>query len=819
MSFEKILVSLLLFYNFSSFAQAPGQPDAKPPARAIIKGKVIDAETNQSMEYANVSIYSKKDSSLVSGGITDERGEFRVSQIDFGTYYVEANFIGFNKTRINDIRISASNREIDLGTIKLEPSSQELEEVNVVANRARISYQIDKKVINVDQDINAAGGSAVDVLENTPSVEVDIEGNVTLRGSSNFTVYIDGKPSILDGSEALRQLPASVIENIEIITNPSAKYDPDGMAGIINVVMKKNILSGFNGIVNTMVGTGDKYRGDLLINYKTKKFNVFLGADWRDETFTGEIETDRRTFSNDTTRSIIRDGDRNYQRKGYEFKGGLDLYLSDRTTMTFSGNFGYSSSARDGFNRSRNFTDPESETIYSVEEDISERESDFYSANIDFQHKFDEEGEHKLDATFYYANEKGPDEEIEKELLTDANYNKIGGSLRHNRTLETEDEDEYRVKVDYTRPIPNGKIEAGFQSRIDREYEDYLFQDADEDGNWIYNEDFSSEQYFSRDIHAVYGTFNNKLGKLQYMLGLRGEYTDRSVKHSASTDPYEINRFDYFPTLHLSYDISKQTQFMTSYSKRIDRPGGRELDPFPSYIDRFTIWVGNPGLDPQYTDSYELGLMQRFGTSSYISLEGFYKQTNNLISRVQELGDDGILYMTYENLNKDHSLGGEFMANINLTEWLLLNGSFSVFRYRIEGELDGESIDRTSTNYNGRINTTIRFSPNSRLQFTGYYRGPSVSAQGEYKSMLFSNLAYRHDFMNKKLSATLSFRDMFGSRSFESISHGQDFSSMFKMNRESQVLTLTLSYKINNYKLDNGNGGRDGGGMDMDVDF
>jgi outer membrane receptor protein involved in Fe transport len=256
-------------------------------------------------------------------------------------------------------------------------------------------------------------------------------------------------------------------------------------------------------------------------------------------------------------------------------------------------------------------------------------------------------------------------------------------------------------------------------------------------------------------------------------------------------------------------------QLMTSYSRRIDRPGGRELDPFPNYMNRFMIRIGNPAIKPQYTDSYELGLMKRFDNSSFISAEAFYKVTNDLISRVQELRDDDIIYMTYENLNQDYSFGSEVMANINATKWLLLNGSFSVYRYRIEGELDGESIDRSSTNYNGRLNTTVKFSPDSRLQFTSFYRGPSVSAQGENSGMLFSNLSYRHEFMNKKLSAVISLRDVFGTMKFESESFGNDFQSKFRMNRESQILTLTLSYKINNYKMDNGGGD---GTREMDFD-
>jgi outer membrane receptor protein involved in Fe transport len=240
---------------------------------------------------------------------------------------------------------------------------------------------------------------------------------------------------------------------------------------------------------------------------------------------------------------------------------------------------------------------------------------------------------------------------------------------------------------------------------------------------------------------------------------------------------------------------------MTSYSRRINRPGGRDLDPFPNYMNQYTIRIGNPDLKPEYTDSYEFSYMRKFG-NSFVSLETFYRTTNDLMTRVQELKDDGIFYMSTQNLNRDHSLGGEIMGNINITKWLLVNTSFSLYNYKLKGEVLGKSVDRESTNYSGRLNATIKFSPDSRMQLTGFYRGPSVSAQGDQKGMIFTNLSYRQDFMKKKLSATLSVRDLLGTAKFEGTSFGDDFKSSFKMQRKPRVLMLTLSYKINNYKMD-----------------
>jgi hypothetical protein len=321
-----------------------------------IKGLIVDSHTQQPMEYANIAIYNKRDSSLVTGGITNSNGQFEIGGLGFGIYYAEANFIGYEKVSLPEFRIIPTNQTVDIGKLTLNSSSVEMEGIDVVADRQRIDYQIDKKVVNVSQDINAAGGTAVDVLENTPSVEVDIDGNVLLRGSSGFTVLIDGRPSVLSGNDALRQLPASAIQNIEIITNPSAKYDPDGMSGIINVVLKKNILSGFNGIVNAMVGTGDKYRTDLTLNYRTKKSNLFFGADWNEDNSYGKFFAEREVFSQDTTQFLFSEGNRDFLRNGFNIRAGVDFFLTEKATLTVSGTGGQFGSERNGGSRIREYT-------------------------------------------------------------------------------------------------------------------------------------------------------------------------------------------------------------------------------------------------------------------------------------------------------------------------------------------------------------------------------------------------------------------------------------------------------------------------------
>ncbi len=799
-------VLAVLILNLNGFSQvSPEKGSSSPvvPKNGKVTGKVIDSETNTPMEYANVIIFSKSDSKMITGSISNSNGSFVLQNIPFGTYYIEASFIGFGKTVIDNVKITANSANFSVGNINLAASKQQISTVDVVADRNRVEYKIDKKVINVTNDINASGGTAVTVLENTPSVEVDIDGNVSLRGSSSFTVLIDGHPSVLSGSDALKQIPSSAIQNIEIITNPSVKYDPDGMAGIINVVMKKNIVSGVNGIVNLNLGTGDKYGTDFLMNYKTKKYNLSLGGNWSDNTDKGTQFSTRQTWADNITTFLTNDGSRNQSRFGKQLKGGFDYYPTDKTTITVSseiGNYGFSSFGDVNIHK---YQQPGLLDIYSVQNSNSTRDGNFISANTSFQTKFNDKGTHKLEGSFDYRNRDGFSDETQDERQSDATYTTQNQYLSRVISHEDSNEDDIRAKLDYTLPFDNGaKFEAGIQSRIEAEKESLDFMDFNTSTQQFENNpNFSSSMKFRENIHSGYSTYTGSLKAIQFVFGLRGEYNKRTTTHYKESVPsnYDLDRFDFFPSAHLSYNLADESQLMASYSRRINRPGGRELDPFPSYMNQYTIRTGNPGLKPEYTDSYEFSYMKKFG-NSFVSLETFYRTTNDLITEVNKQVDQ-IMYLNIENLNRDYSMGGEIMGNINVNKWLLVNTSFTLYNYKLKGEISGVSVDKESTNYSGRLNATVKFSSDSRLQITGFYRGSSVSAQGDQKGMAFANLSYRQDFMKKKLTATLSVRDVFGTMKMQRTSYGENFSSNFRMTREPRVLMLTLSYKINNYKV------------------
>jgi len=352
------------------------------PKVGVITGEVYDASLNEPMEYVNLVLFSMRDSSMVAGTVTVPGGKFEMKEVQFGMFYMVTNFMGYERDTIRDIRITPRAQTLDLGRITLTSTLTNLEGVEVVAEKQHVEYRIDKKVVNVSQDISASGGSAIEVLENTPAVQVDIEGNVSLRGSSNFTVLIDGRPSVLQGSDALQQIPASTIEQIEIITNPSAKYDPDGIAGIINVVTKKQKEPGWNGVLNASAGTGSKYTTDLLINYKAGDFNIFGGFDYNNRKYSGEGYTQNETYLGDSPFYRISETEREMKRDGYSLKGGFDWYMTDKSILTLSGRYGNYGFGRGGNTKLKTYSDPGTDDGYMLTETSSEREGKYYNVTL-----------------------------------------------------------------------------------------------------------------------------------------------------------------------------------------------------------------------------------------------------------------------------------------------------------------------------------------------------------------------------------------------------------------------------------------------------
>ncbi|GET30117.1 TonB-dependent receptor [Prolixibacter sp. SD074] len=764
----------------------------------VVKGTIVEAGTKTPMEYANVVIYSARDSSIVGGIMTEPNGSFQIKNIPPGRYYLQANFIGFEKYTLPGITISRSGPVANIGTLELKPASKELQSIDVVADKARVEFKLDRKIVNVSQDLNSAGGTAAEALENTPSVQVDMDGNVTLRGSSDFTVLIDGKPSVLKGSDALQQIPASNIENIEIITNPSAKYDPDGVSGIINVVMKKNIKGSLSGIVNATTNLNDRNRVNATVNMRSGKWKVFVNGSYQDMIYAGKRKETQYTYQNDSTTVLSVDGSRNRKRTGKSIQAGFDYYASDKSTLSLSGsygNYGFDFGGVTKESLSNNYNDS---INYFLQDNVSNHGGKYWNTDLSYQLKFNKKG-HQLLAAFIVSGQDGNDNENQNTINTNADWVPLEANSGMVRSAELSNSNDYRAKLDYTLPINDrNEFDAGYQGRREDDNQDFLFERY-VDGNWVNDENFSSTTVFRRDIHAIYATYGHTSDNFSYMLGMRGEYTNRRITYAKTGQDYIIDRFDYFPSVHVSQKFSRNLELQASYSRRLDRPRGYWLDPFPSYIDPYNIRVGNPGLKPQYTDSYELSVIKRIDRS-FISLEGYYRRTTNLMTRITKLGEDGIRYQSIENMNNDYSTGAELMANLQITPWFTVVASGTLYNYQLKGTLNNEPINTQSTNFDSRLNLDFKITKSTRFQFMSHYRGPSTTVQGQSDWAMFSNASLRQEFWDKKLSATIQLRDVFGTMRHSGYSYGTGFRNEYKYSRSPRILQFTISYKLNNFK-------------------
>lgn len=804
------LISIWSLISFSLAAQPPAMP-VDAAMLGSIKGKIVEAGSNVPLEYANVAIYSETDSTLAGGGIANINGEFIVKDLKPGSYFLDAKFIGYEHTKKHNIVFSRPNMNIDLGVIKLEPASKNLGEVNVVAQDRPIIYEIDKKIIDPSQFPTSANGTATDVLANTPSVVVDIEGNVTLRGSSNFTVLIDGRPTPFEAADALDQIPASTIRNIEIITNPSAKYDPDGNAGIININTKKSKLTGVSGLINASADSYGSITGDFLLNYKLDKFNVFLSGNKANRYGQGFAERINETYGADTIYTLS-NGQNERGNDSWSVKTGFDYFMNDFNTLTFNLSLNGRERLQGGTNNFHEYSTSGFD-LRSVTESNNSGDSKNIALSLDYKRTFKKQGQ---ELTAFVNYERGNDVEL-------SNFDQFDGNdllIRGQNNWENGNEDEFRFQLDYVHPITSTmKLEAGYQSRIDRSFEwnDVHWYNVADSYEPSSTSPYYTESNFSRDIHSLYSTFSNSGNHFGYKLGLRTEYTDRMIDYTGSDQTYGITRWDFFPTAHFSYNLPASQQIMASYSRRIQRPRGYFLEPFKTWEDAYNVRQGNPAIEPEYIDSYETGYQKTTG-KGFISAELYHRVTNNKIEQIRSVYEDNVMLQTIENIGKDYSTGVEMMWNERPTKWWMFNLMGNIYRYKVEGVLYDTDVTQTSNNWNARLGNTFTLSKTTKLQIDGMYNSPTTTAQGKREGFAFTNVAVRQDFFDNKLNVTLSVRDVLNTAKFGFESSGPGFYSKANFDMKSPVFAVTLSYKINNYrqkKSMNVENGENGGGMEM----
>ncbi len=762
--------------------------------KGSIKGFVYDWQTNQPLEYATVSIKIKNEGTIVDGAITDNSGFFKLKNINSGLYEVKITFMGYETILLDSINVYSSSLDIDIGKVKLKPKVELLDELVVSSDRNTVTYKIDKKIIHVGRQYTSTAGTAIDILENYPSFSVDIDGIVSMRGSTSFTVLVDNRPSILEPSEILNQIPSNNIESIEVITNPSAKFDSEGSAGVINIITKKNILEGTNGMFSLNGGMFDTYGGDLLLNFKKEKLNYFIGANYNRRGIDGKLVSNYRTMENDTISFLERNGEYERRKGSQSIRGGIDYNFNDKNKISLQANYGKWLSYGKTDLDYREFTQPESsESIYN-NFDEPDRYGNYYNVDFSYTHNFLKKG-HRITSMLYFSNDNLVDE-IKNELRDEFNEITSGQISKESGPAE-----KYTLKLDYTLPIAsNHKLESGYHADIQKYNKvSELFERNDVTETYQSVLEYYNKVKFNKFINSAYLIFSSEVKKLGYQFGIRMEHTNREINVNDSDD-YLIDRFDFFPTIHLTYKIDDKNEMMVSYTKRIRRPRDWQLEPFYTWADAYNIRIGNPLLKPQYVNSYELNYLNKSEKNTF-SANAYYKKTHDQIERFKSVFDESIYLSSYENISEGNSLGMELMVSLGLIKWWDIDLSSNFYRYWIKGELFNENIDKSSINLRARFNNTFKIKKSTRIQLTGMYNSPSVSVQGDNQGYIMINGAVRQNITND-LSATLNCTGIFGLLKRERTFENANFYLYDYTEPYTPIFNFSLSYKFNNYKYD-----------------
>lgn len=780
----------LLLLVFSLFI---GTANAQMPSFSI-KGAVKEKQSNAIMEYATVTLFKSEDNSIVSGIVTDFDGNFLLDNIKPGVYDLEISFIGFEPQLIEDIKFDRANPVKDLGVIYLGSDVTMVQEVEITALKSSMRYELDKKIVDVDKNIASSSGNASDVLATVPSIQTDIDGNVSLRGSSSFKVLINGRPSVLDANDALQQIPASTIKNIEIITNPSAKYDAEGGGGIINIILKDNMGDGFTGIVNVRGGTFNNYGGDATLSLKKKKFTYLLSGSFNNRGRPGTEKSEINTTLNDTTVSIINEGEGSRDFQFYNIKGGVEYAPTDNQYIGVNYTYGNFNMENDEDLDFTSINRTTGDTEYYNNVNNSQRSFPYHQVQVNYGIDFKNKSNLKVFGSF---NKRSSDEFSEN-----SRFNELDEVVFKTKTTEKGPSQRFRFNIDYELPIKDhSKFEFGAMQEIENSNEENIVQELDIATNEYEDLDlFYNNADYKKNIRAFYGTFSSKWNKLSYQVGVRTEYTDRTITQNNSGTVSKVKRLDLFPSAYISYNANDQHQFFLNYSKRINRPRGYYLEPNQTYRDANTISSGNPDLLPEYTHSFEAGWLFNFKKKGSWSNELYYKRDINIIQRVRIPLDYELSLELPENVGASSSIGLESSLSLLPLKWWNTDIMANVFYYSIKGSYQNEVYDRTSFSYNLRWNNYFSIKKNTKIQFSGSYSSPIANAQGKTYYRLSFDGGIRHSLLDNKLSLGVQVRDMFNTSIRKSESSGSNFDSYRENNPKGPSVVFSASYKINNFK-------------------
>jgi outer membrane receptor for ferrienterochelin and colicins len=794
----------LLFLPLFIFAQNPERQKIK------ITGSIVEKTSKQPLEYATITFISAKSGKVAGGGITNPKGEFDVD-ITAGTYTVKAEFISFKPIELKDQKYTESTT---LPPFALEEDFTQLQAVDVRAEKSTVEIKLDKKVYNVGQDLMVKGGTVSDVLDNIPSVSVDADGVVSLRGNDNVRILIDGRPSnAINISEALRMIPADAIDKVEVITNPSARYDSEGGVGLLNIILKKGKNQGINGTFIASAGNPESYGISGNINYKTDQFNLYTTTGYNYRNNPGSSINDTQYLNPDGSIKNYIDERRENKRlsEGYNSNIGFDWYLTKSTTLTNSFNV-----------RKNNGGNPENVLYYNYDANhnyqsttsrFNDQDSNSLDAefNTNLTHKFKKEG-HKLTIDGSFSVDRDNDDSA------------INGGLQ--LTNNKQKQNRNTVQTDYVLPLgKDSQFEAGYKGDFNELFTDFEVDTLDVNSNaQLPDYRYTNTLQYKEKINAFYTQYGTKFNKFSVLLGLRFEDSKIDINQLATSDFNHKHYSNLFPSAFLTYELSEKSSVSLSYSKRISRPRGRQINPFSNYSSNINIFKGNPDLNPALTDAFDLGYLKRWNKLT-LSTSAYFNKTSDSFQFIRrESGDfvtsfiNGIevntpvILSTPINLATEYRYGFEFTLNYTPFKWWKLNSNFNFFQSDTRGdysyvnsqnEVITQNFDNSANSWFTRLTSKVTLPYKIDWQTNFTYNGPQTSAQGKSLGVASANLGFSKDLFKDKATLALNVQDVFNSRKriFDTYLPGV-LNSHSEMQWRKRQITLSFTYRFNKQKTD-----------------
>lgn len=758
------------------------QSYASEIAPGSLSGTIIDQNLQQPIPYATVTLKNEATKALVTGVVTNEEGFFELKDLEYGSYTVEITFVGY-KTLTKTVTLSKNNKKVDLGTIELAEDVTELEGVTVVEERSTIEQKVDRKVINIGKDLTTAGAAASDIMNNIPSVNMDQDGNLSLRGNQNVRVMIDGKLSNVPVAQLLKQIPSSSIKSIELITNPSAKYNPEGMSGIINIILHKNANIGFNGSINLGLTQAiePKFNSSVNLNYRNGKFNFY-----------GNYGNNLGKYVNDGNVSRLDDNsaqifDNLNNNKSHLFKVGVDFYLNDNNTFSVFTNQNYFDGEGDGLTNILYYDNPSLNSSQAFFVPSNNRSSQY---NFDYKHTFSDGHSIELEADYNdFTNNEDASYVFENSDATD--YEDFVDTNR----------DQTTINLDYVNPLnDHTKLEAGAQARLFSTNVDYNSTGFSFNSSGEIIPTPSTNFDYGIDIYSGYVTFGQHYEKWSYQLGARLE--DVTVKAdtnyvSAFTDKYT----QVYPSAFVSYTPSEKNTYQVSFSRRVDRPGLQQVNPIREFSTPRISSYGNPELRPQFTNSIDVNYTRKLKAGS-ITSGVFYRRINDDINRTVSIDplDETKQIISYDNFDNSSSYGLELSSNYKPLSFWNFNASFDLFSQTQKGYTNNEYIEVDNVTYNFRMNNNFPVTKKVTLSLFAFYRGPNKSLQFNPEAMYFINTGARYSFAQGKGMLSLNFNDVFNTQKFQFTSDNP-YQQEGKFNWESQSVYVGVSYSFGGNKF------------------